>query len=324
MEHASRMRYALVLLGLLVSATAVAGDVSAEKLLHDMAKAYKSRTFEGRLVYMHGARVNTMAFEHAVIDGRQYERISHLDGRPAEVVRAGDQVVCIYPDRKVALSHGSTGIAPLNIHEKVLDRVPQQYNVLLDGSGRVAGRDAWRVRLEPLDEYRYGYHLWIDQQSRLLLKSELVDGQGVPLERAEFVSLQLDPHLTKSDFKLPDDTPSAGAQPASPAGPKIKVSAGWLPDGFVLASRDSRRVEGSPDPLAADTYSDGLSAFTIFVDAPDTVGSEGISRMGPTVALSRRMSGDHGTYMVTLVGEVPQKTAERVLAATQLHEVAGQ
>ena len=41
--------------------------------------------------------------------------------------------------------------------------------------------------------------------------------------------------------------------------------------------------------------------------------------MGPTVAVSRRVDNATGSFLLTLVGEVPQVTAERVLGEVRLN-----
>ena len=47
---------------------------------------------------------------------------------------------------------------------------------------------------------------------------------------------------------------------------------------------------------------------------------EGVSRVGPTVAVSRRLTAPSGAYLVTLVGEVPQSTAERVIEGIRVRD----
>ena len=99
----------------------------------------------------------------------------HLDGRLVEVIRRGDEVVCLHPDRTLTrISRTETG--PLGLAQRLAEDVLAQYNILVDGDGRVAGRrgDPWG---RAFDTHRYGYRLWLDRDSRLLLKSE-VDGRA--------------------------------------------------------------------------------------------------------------------------------------------------
>ena len=49
----------------------------------------------------------------------------------------------------------------------------------------------------------------------------------------------------------------------------------------------------------------------VFDRPQDLTGAEG-TQLGPTVAVSRRLKTDDGDVMVTVVGEIPLGTAERV------------
>jgi sigma-E factor negative regulatory protein RseB len=285
-----------------------------------MADAYHSRTFEGRFLYMRGAEVSTLSLKHAVIDGKEYERLTHLTGRPTEVIRAGGKAVCIHPDSSVTLLPDSSGAAPFDLAQRLMRQVPGQYDVLLDGDGRVAGREAWRIRLAPLDDHRFGYRLWVDRDSRLLLKSEMVDGGALPLERIEFITLELEPGLTAEDFRMPVPASRDDPLPAQRAQAGIRLETGWLPGGFVDAARNDHQPVNGREALTSVTYSDGLATFTLFVESGSRDTGEGISRMGPTVAITRRMNQDEDRYAVTLVGEIPQHTAERILEGLVLRE----
>jgi sigma-E factor negative regulatory protein RseB len=282
-------------------------------MLVDMASAYKNRTFSGRFIYMYGADINTLMLKHAVIDGRRYEHLAHLDGRAAQLIRAGGEAVCIHPDKTVTRLPEGKGL--FDVHQKVMGDVPEQYKVLFDGEGRVAARPAWRIRLSPLDSHRYGYRLWVDHESRLLLKSEMVNADQVPLERMEFITLDLSPQLGLEDFPMPSVTDTSSSTRALASGGEdagLTVRPQWLPGGFVEAARDRRQSRDKA--MAAVTYSDGLATFTLFLEAAGAGDvSESVTRIGPTVAASRQLSHEGAAFVVTLVGEIPQATAERIL-----------
>jgi len=60
-------------------------------------------------------------------------------------------------------------------------------------------------------------------------------------------------------------------------------------------------------------YGDGLARFSVFLEPlKGSVVEDARSQLGPTVAVSRRMSTDAGDMMVTVVGEIPLGTAERI------------
>jgi sigma-E factor negative regulatory protein RseB len=315
-----QVRWLMVLL-VALALQAPAEEVSAPQLLEKMSHAARVLEYRGRLLYLHGNAVSTLELLHARFDDREHERLTQLDGQLAEVIRRGEHVVCVHADRTITRLVNRSSVTPLGLHDRLSSALPVQYQLLLDGEDRVAGRAVHQLRLLPLDQFRYGYRLWTDQESNLLLKSELVDTDGVVLERLEFVSLELQPQLTEADFEVPSTLRERAldslADDAHPSG-RVALKAGWLPEGFIEVDRDLRLTGGERRPVAAATYSDGLAAFTLFVESLPENAGEGISRMGPTLAISRSMSVDNSGWLVTLVGEVPPLTGERVLANLSL------
>ncbi len=309
-------------LSLCTPLVALADDSSAHNQLQSMAEANRSLNYTGRFLYQFGAEISTMEVSHAVIEGRQYQRLTHLDGRLVEVIRRGDEVLCLHPDRSLTRL-SSKQVGPLALGDRLASDLPEQYNILVDGDGRVAGRHATRMRVAPLDTHRYGYRLWLDQESRLLLKSEIVDGSGVALERVEFVTLTLSPQLGLDHFAVPEARHEKALAPVAESHPSMKltVSPEWLPAGFRAMKQDWRQATTDRAPVAARGFSDGLAAFTVFVEAiGENSVEEGVSRVGPTVAVSRRLAAPSGVYLVTLVGEVPQSTALRVIDGISVRE----
>lgn len=294
---------------------AKAEQVSAPLLLQQMTEAARGLEYRGRLLYMHGSALTTLELLHARFDNREHERLTQLDGQLAEVIRRGDHVVCVHADQTITRLVNRNSVSPLGLNDRLNNTVPVQYQLLLDGDDRVAGRAVYRMRLLPMDQFRYGYRLWIDQESRLLLKSELVDAAGLALERLEFVSLELAPGLSVSDFDIPPALKERALDPLDasqhPHG-RVRLKAAWVPEGFAEVDRDLRLTGGERQPVVATTYSDGLAAFTLFVEPATESPAEGVSRMGPTLAISRVL--DQGQWLVTLVGEVPELTGERVLS----------
>lgn len=291
---------------------------SARALLELMADAYQSRSFSGHFLYQRAGSLRTLELERAVIDGRVYERMMSLQGPAREVIRSDGRTVSVHPDDSVTLLSSDVDIAPLDTRPGEPGRIVDHYTPHLAGEGRVAGRTAWRVQLEPRDQHRYGYRLWLDQQSGLLLKSEILNGQHSALERMEFISLELDPELKREDFALPDAAQNA-PEDAVDARDSLRIRPGWLPGGFGRAARDEHRLEGRTGVLHSTTFSDGLSAFTLFVEPAPAAKADGeVRRQGPTVILGRPLNRAGRSYRATLVGEVPARTAQRVLKGVSL------
>lgn len=295
------------------------GAPTASELLTDMIAAYDQRNFSGRFLYMRAGQVSTLALQRAVIDGEVHERVERLQGPAHELIRKDGRTVSVHAGESSFLLSSSDEIAPpLGVGSGEHERIPEQYALHRDGAGRVAGRPVWRLRVEPRDEYRYGYRLHLDQQSHLLLKSAVVNGGNDALERVEFLSLDLNPGLERADFALPESAGKAWSKNESGAnGPDIRP--GWLPAGFALATRDDYRSQGRTGVLQSATYSDGLASFTLFLEPAASTEPDGkLRRKGPTVVLARPMRENRRSFVTTLVGEVPPATARRVLKQVRL------
>ena len=143
----------LALAAPLAAPVAIADPTPAQALLEEMTEASQQLQYRGRFLYQLGGEVSTMELSHAVIDGKQYQRLTHLDGRLVEVLQLGDEVVCLHPNGTLTrINDNDTGL--LAFRDRLSSSIPEQYNVLVDGDGRVAGRVTTRMRVAPLDNHR--------------------------------------------------------------------------------------------------------------------------------------------------------------------------
>lgn len=80
-----------------------------------------------------------------------------------------------------------------------------------------------------------------------------------------------------------------------------------------LADAEQRQSPVSSDPVACLLYGDGLARFSVFLEPLHGGPVEDVRvELGPTVAVSRRLGTSDGDVMVTVVGEIPVGTAERI------------
>ena len=67
----------------------------------------------------------------------------------------------------------------------------ESYRFSLSDGDRVAGRDTVSVTVTPQSEDRYAYRLWVDKQSKLLLKSVILGRGGRVLEQVKFTQIEI-------------------------------------------------------------------------------------------------------------------------------------
>ncbi len=289
--------------------------------LKRMSEASKTLNYEGTFVYRQGAHLESVRIIHrADADGGK-ERLVSLNGVPREVLRDGAQVTCILPDHHAVVveSRRSKGRLAASF-EAVNERLESYYSFSVGDSDRVAGRTTQVIRIEPRDKYRYGYELWLDEETGLLLKSALLDGSAKVLEQVLYTSMSMPENIP--DTMLEPETSGEGFTWYTNDGPKPDTQVtgsdwqvGRLPAGFALKSSEEEPIRSSDAPVRHMVYSDGLASFSVYVErlTADKEPFVGLSQMGAMSAFGK-VNGD---YQLTVVGEVPSNTVEQVGQAVQ-------
>ncbi|MHB8346100.1 MAG: MucB/RseB C-terminal domain-containing protein [Acidiferrobacterales bacterium] len=317
------LRWALFVLLLVVrvasaDAGASAGE-SAENLLLKMSKAAHTLSYQGTFVYQYGDQIDTMRIFHKVENGKTRERLVSLNGAAREVIRTHREVECYLPDEKsVLVEHRSLSMRNFPaVLPQSLRRLEKHYIIEPGSSGRVAGHEVRAVLIEPRDSYRYGYQLWADRSSDLLLKSTLFDSRNHVVERFMFTNVRIGGFIP--DDVLRPRKPEKGTvwyREGSGSVEPISGNLDWkvnrLPPGFVLSLRMVRTTPKSKTHVEHFVYSDGLAVVSVFVQRivagspPDRI--EGLTHVG-AVHVFGRVIGDH---QITVVGEVPAKTINMI------------
>jgi len=292
---------------------AVAGGASA--WLMKMNEAPRRLDYEGTFVYQRGTQLDAMRIVHKSEKGTVRERLVSLNGAAREIVRNEREVLCYLPDENsVVVEHRKADARrfPSVLPERLAE-LGTHYTFQLGGSERIAGRMAQQVVIQPRDAYRYGYRLWADRDTGLLLKTELLDHQGRALEQFMFTQLRLGAVPARA---LQPENPGKGwvwyrEDRAPPAAPARRWAAAQLPAGFKLSHQVMRRIPMRNKTVEHLVYSDGLATVSLFVeplDPQDKPGMQGLSHMGAVHAYSARVNG----HQVTAVGEVPAETVAMV------------
>jgi len=278
--------------------------------IRKMAAAKSSLSYRGVYTYMRGSQLDIVRISHRY-DGKRFrEKSHHLNGPPREILRDADKVECIHGDPGAALNHPLTpGPFSRRFNDNLISSTGL-YQVTMAGHDRVADRAAVRLLIDPRHNDRYGWQLWLDQQTGLLLQSNLVD-RGRVLETFYFSTIEIDILITDEELtaSLGDNVLAHGLVNV-PGTPKNKVNAAkwrpeWLPEGFEpIAVADQSRTQ---------VFSDGLASFSIFLDS-QSVSTKGelVTHLGGTVVLSRQLTMPAGDQRITIVGELPESTARKI------------
>ncbi|MDH2077733.1 MucB/RseB C-terminal domain-containing protein [Pseudomonas atacamensis] len=304
---------AIPLLSLLLSGWFIvpAHADEAQDWLTRLGQAEQQQSFHGTFVYERNGSFSTHNIWHRVQNGQVRERLLQLDGSAQEVVRIDGRTQCVSGTLIAGL-----GDSP-NAAARALDpkKLKNWYDLAVIGKSRVAGRDAVIVSLTPRDQHRYGFELHLDRKTGLPLKSLLLNDKGQLLERFQFTSLDTDEIPSDKDLLAdPDCKPiTIASDKASAAKTVQNWRSDWLPPGFELTSSSSHKDAQTKTQVSSLMYDDGLARFSVFLEPLNgaTV-TDTRTQLGPTVAVSRRLTTPQGEMMVTVVGEIPIGTAERI------------
>lgn len=292
---------------------------SPMQLLADMSRASHQLNYAGRFVYSRNNHLSSLSILHVSDKQGVRVRLAYLDGRAAEFLHLDGKLLYVQPNQTVTQLPVGGSLIPFTLSKRLTDHLPAYYQASVVGPSRVAGRDAWCIAITPTDSWRYGYKLWLDKDSHLLLKSQVRMVDGRVLEQIEFTSLRLDPDYANNSFSLPKGagvTPLPSHVPRHKSPLDFRITTGWLPRGFTPMKLAGAAKARAGNALLAHTYSDGLAAFTLFVvpiARPLSLG-----RLGSTLVLSRRFDLGESSFRIILMGELPDAAARRILTAVEL------
>jgi sigma-E factor negative regulatory protein RseB len=315
---------------------------SAEYLLSKLGPAIRGLDYEGIFTYEYGGKLETFQLLHLVDSDHEFEQIERITGLKQNFSRSG-QAACntigsnLLSGRQLSASNG--GRYGLNYF----------YRFSTAGSDRVAGRDVWVIKLIPLDEFRYGLSFSIDKETFLPLRYVVFDPRkSAALERMQFASLDLNPLRSQQKVLIEEEASTdSGERTMEHAEAELPVSnesspvsslfdvvnirssqcvektysppghspwkPTWLPPGYLLTGYSFSEEQGH-----METYTDGLTAFSIFVLETDAAANseqriqQGVSSKGAITAMLSQVPYRGSILSVSIVGELPARVAQKI------------
>jgi len=296
----------------------IAEDAPLNAWLMRLHEASKHRTYTGTFVVSAAGQMASARIWHVCDGDQQVERVESLSGTPRATFRRNDEVMTFFPESKVAISENrdSLGLFPSLLKSNAAD-IGENYLMKPLGNERVAGLDAEVVQLQPKDGLRYGYRVWSEKRSGLVVQLQTLDAEGRVLEQAAFSELQLDAPVNKAKLTrmmaatdgyrverrdLQKTTAQAQGWGLAKPVPGFKPMGCYTRPVALLAG-----ASGRTEQTMQWMFSDGLATVSLFVEAYDTRRHlrAGESELGgATRTHTRRLDG----WWITAVGEAPALT----------------
>jgi sigma-E factor negative regulatory protein RseB len=314
MRHTSRLaRKIVLLLALAFVPPVIAGSIAPGDWLQRMSAAVQSASYEGTVIRMQGGKAEALKVARSVTDGVVREKVVAQEGNGLEIIRIGNEVHCILPDRKSVL------VEEWDDQSRLFSSLPSseirfgsEYDVSVVREDRVAGREAVLLAIRPHDKFRYGYRVWLDVETAFPLQTQLIRDDGETIEQVKFAEITLneEPRASALASSYSTDDYHWFTNPSRHV--DSGAVTGWdcagLPPGFRAISSHEEKMDGSDVPVTHIMYSDGLASVSVFIATASEDDAQGPSH----VAGSNSFSVVVGDHHVTAVGQVPAETVAQI------------
>jgi sigma-E factor negative regulatory protein RseB len=280
-----------------------------------MSSALRQLDYKGVYAYEQGAQRSSQQWVHAVRDGVEIERLLGLDGAHREIIRQRP-LGCMQSSEKAIHDHliaSLTGdIGALNMN----------YDINMAAPETIAGHSSVVVLIKPKDAFRFGYRMFADVETHLLLGADRLDTNGDILEKFRFLTVQIGA-VKDSDLRAVTASPSqldASRCDVPSKLPEAISPARWtldVPAGYTLCSQEKHNQDNEQEE--ALMFSDGLSHFTVFIRQQAQAEQDGKMQQGNTLLRSTTVDVGGQLYAFTVVGEIPEATAKQVMNNVKLN-----
>jgi sigma-E factor negative regulatory protein RseB len=306
----------------------LADQREAQTWLKKIQSAAQKLNYSGTFVYQQGNHMRTSRITH-VLEGRnEIEKLEILDGQPREYIRNNEEIICYVPETRTLLveKRVTHDVFPAILAANPSD-LAENYEIRKGETGRIAGHDCQAIVLEPKDKLRYGYKLWAERSSGLLLRAQTLNDKEEVVEQIAFTQISIggiDKNRVKPSFPNTRGwrVEHAVMSQASLSGWTVKA----LPPGFRKIREVKRMVTDSSAPTSASpasaqvkaqpsqrevsqmVFSDGLAAISVFIEPGTQSRTEGSVQQGAMNIIGKRQ----GDFWLTIVGEVPAAAIRQV------------
>lgn len=282
--------------------------------LDRMASVVNTTDFEGTVLRSRGGQLQALKVTRRIVDGVVHEKLVSQEGNGLEIIRKGNEVYCILPDKKsVLVEYWNDDVTLFSTLPSSELQFGAAYDLSMVREERVAGRPAMLLAVRPHDGYRYGHRIWLDRATGFPLRTELVGGDGALLEQLKFADIRLNPNIPAAALEPSFDLESFTWYPEPTESASEAIESAWisddLPPGFQLMSSTAETLPDSDEQVTHLMYSDGLASISVFIaPSADTT----TRPQGALDGASNSHSVTVDDVVVTAIGQVPQATVRRV------------
>lgn len=201
-------------------------DVSSGALLQQMNLASQSLNYELAFISINKQGVESLRYRHARLDNQPLAQLLQMDGPRREVVQRGNEISYFEPGLEPFTLNGDYIVDSLpSLIYTDFKRLAPYYDFISVGRTRIADRLCEVIRVVARDGTRYSYIVWIDAETKLPMRVDLLDRDGETLEQFRVISFDVNGQVGNSMQNLA----KASLPPllSVPAGDSVNFN--WVP-----------------------------------------------------------------------------------------------
>lgn len=285
--------------------------------LSKMQSAVHGLNYTGTYVYINNGQIETMKIVHGIDETGGRERLLSLNGEAREILRDSEKVICILPaDRSVIIGKRKSGTGLPALVPENIGALKEFYHFELIGRDRIAGYPAVILSIHPKDKMRYGYRIWLEKESGMVLRSDVIDSSGKVMEQMMFTEISLYAPVSMAMLEATvqyDQFRVITGDPSHAEDHEIDSSS-WtfssMPEGFQIKRQIRKHMPMQRHNVEHFVLSDGLATVSVYIEKSSGSGEnlQGPSSMGGMNAYGWEISD----YQITVMGEVPKATVRKI------------
>ncbi|MGL4475374.1 MAG: MucB/RseB C-terminal domain-containing protein [Shewanella sp.] len=280
----------------------------AKSWLVNMSEALRTAQYKVSAIHLQADHIRPFVYLHGIVNGEPVEFLEYLNGPPKNAVRVGRTVTYIEHEQPAySVEAGRIEGSWPAAFSGDIQQLAQGYEFVLGGRSRIAGRPGQMVRIIPKDDLRYNHQVWIDMESFLPLRYDLLSDDRELIEQMLAIELlELPAPATLLEEAYRTEWPPVTSPPERAEGQNWLFNG--LPQGFKVVAKDHHRLLGSQQTVEYIALSDGLVDISVYV-----------SRVGET-PMPEELVTRNGLSLVTeIVGNAEVVVIGKAPAATLSH-----
>jgi len=311
----------MVLLGAVAPAAMAASSEEARGWIERMNKAVINNSYDGVLEHRwNGGREHDMVrVIHRMQDGRMAERVIFYDSN-SEFVRNGSQLVWYYHGiRTIKAQTLNRSYGFISAYNGISAESDKLYDIRTGGLQRLKDYpgQVQLVTVLPRDAFRYGYRFWLDKDSAMPIRTQVIAANGTVLEEFFFVSLSqrgsIDDEMLKPSADIKGYSWRKPDTPATTVTRKFAPRENLLPTGFRMLSLPSAPDVQAGPQAGRFIVSDGIAWVSVFVSVANMPQQEGLQEAASSGTYT--FVARHDGHYINVVGEVPPATVKKIAEA---------